>query len=464
MVKDASIWTMVHAAATGFMMVPILITGLLTLVLARRRQDPARVAFIWLKGCHPLLLLSLTCIISADILNVILFSWQNDGGYYDTANHTHDEISSLIRSERYLSFCGNLFEHLVDLIFVLVLVELGNGLMYSLDRQSSGYQIKLRYTAYVTILFLFSMAMSYFGQPTSAWVAYWNGSESNSSYAQLTQSLKIVGKLGASFYIPSWIVSIAQVAYASFVMRKHKAGVLTRHVAILYLTITVLDFVRWTFFLVLYAQWILPAQENPSWWNLIDALGNTWIRFSQLVMLLIIGMRRKKGIWTTHQSWMKSSVSTMASEMASTTTTGPSPIMAPGTVYHHALYPHKEYAAHSPMQNAWYMSQQVPSWQHHELAAPAPQPMIMMPRDFDSMQYQYAPHPMLGPGYLVLQSQPHIQHYQQLQQQHQPQQQTLDQTLQSHQQHRLQHQQSFHSQQHQLQHQQSFQFQQHHTQ
>ncbi|QPG98283.1 hypothetical protein C2857_007452 [Epichloe festucae Fl1] len=476
MAKDATVWTIVHAAVTGFMALPILMAGILTLVVARRQKDPARRAFTWLKACHPLLLISISCIIAADILNVVLLSWQNDEGYYDTANHTHDDISRIIRSERYLSFTGNLFEDLVDILFVIILVELGNGLMHSLQRQSSPYQLRLRYAAYVTTIFMISLALTYFGQPASAWMAYWNGSESNSSYAQLTQSLKVVGKIGAAFYIPSWVVSIAQVVYASFVVHRHKAGVMTRHVAILYLTITILDFVRWTFFLVMYAQWILPAAENPVWWNLVDALGNTWIRFVQLVMLLIIGMRRNKGIWTTHQPWSASGVSTMASEMTPTYTTGPSPVMPPGTGYQHALWPPKDYVAQPPMQPNWYAPQQTPTWQHQELATS--QPAVLAPRELDSMQYQYAPHPLLGPGYLVLQSPAQIQQVQQQVQQQQQQQhhhhhhhqhhqqqqqhQSQEQTLPSQQ--GLQHQHSFHSQPHQLQHQHSFHCQQHHTQ
>jgi hypothetical protein len=173
---------------------------------------------------------SLTCIIAADSLNAILDSWQDSAGYYDTVNHTHDEISGVIRNERYLSFTGNLFEHLVDVIFMVLLVELGNGLMHARDRQPSKYQVVLRYTAYVTAVVLLTLALAYFGQPTASWVAYWNGTESNSSYAQLSQSLKVVGKLGASFYIPGWILSVFQVVYASFVMHNHKAGVLARHV------------------------------------------------------------------------------------------------------------------------------------------------------------------------------------------------------------------------------------------
>ncbi|KAK9446287.1 hypothetical protein VB005_00132 [Metarhizium brunneum] len=364
---------------------------------------------------------SLSCIIAADALNSILDSWQNAAGYYDTANHTHDEISSVIRSERYLSFTGNLFEHLVDILFVIIFIELGNGLMHSLNPKSSKYQTVLRYTAYVAATILFAFALAYFGQPTASWVAYWNGSESNSSYAQLSQSLKVVGKLGALFYTSLWIISLFQVGYASFVMHKHKSRVLTRQAAILYLTVTVLDFVRWTFFLTLYARWLLPSGASPPWWSLMDAIGNTWIRLVQLVMLLVIGMRKRKGIWTTHQAWAASSESTMTSTMVSTTNR-PSPVMTPGTAaYPHALYPHKEYTQPTQMLPAWYVPPQVPPWQYHELAAP--QPVILAPGELDTMTYQYAPHPMLGPGYLVLQSTAQIQrNYQQQQQQQQPQQ------------------------------------------
>ncbi|KAG6014185.1 hypothetical protein E4U54_005709 [Claviceps lovelessii] len=464
MVQDGTVWTIVHAAVTGFMVLPIAMVGILSFVLARRRRDPARRAFSWLKGCHPFLMVSISCIISADILNVILFSWQNDAGYYDTVNHTHDEISSIIRSERYLSFTGNLFEHLVDIFFVLILVELGNGLMYSLEGQSRPHQLRLRYAAYVTIIFLLSIVLAYFGQPAAAWTAYWNGSESNASYAQLTQSLQVVAKLGASVYIPAWVVSICQIVYAGFVVYKHRAVVATRQVSVLYFVITILDFMRWTFFVILYVRWILPSSDSPWWWNLIDAIGNTWLRFIQLVLLLMIGMRRTKGIWTTHQPWMASDMSMMASEMDSTHDPGPSPVMPPSTGYSHATWPQKECSAPPSMPQSWYTPQPTPSWPLHELAATSP-PINIAPRELDATQYQYAPHPLLGPGYLVLQSQAQIQQLQHLQQQQQhhspqPQYQTLP-PLQT----QLHHAHSFHATHHPLQHQPLYQFQhQHHTQ
>ena len=66
---------------------------------------------------------------------MVLYSWQFDDGEYDTANHSHDSISNIIRNERYLSFTGNFFEQVVDLLFINLLLELGNGLMFSLERE-----------------------------------------------------------------------------------------------------------------------------------------------------------------------------------------------------------------------------------------------------------------------------------------------------------------------------------------
>ena len=363
-----------------------------------------------MEGSYTDVFRSLSTSVVADCLNVVLYSWQFDDGEYDTANHSHDSISNIIRNERYLSFTGNFFEQVVDLLFINLLLELGNGLMFSLEREPARYRTVIRYLGYGATVVLLSVGLAYFGQPTAAWAAYWAGSESNSAYAQLTSSLQTVGQVGAAFYIPAWAVSLFQVVYASFVMYKHRAGVLTRQVAMLYLAVAVLDFVRWTLFLVLYARYILGGADQPWGWNLVDALGNTWLRFAQLILLLAIGMRRKKGIWTTPQPWMGGSVSTMASTMHSAyaSTSGPSPTLSPGALYQHALY-HKEYLQ-TPV-TPCYCAHALHHWPSQEL--PTAQHVVVSPRELDSMPYQYAPHPQLGPHYLVLQHQQSVHQAQQ---------------------------------------------------
>ena len=56
MAKESEIWTVVHACVSGVVIIPVFILWILTLALARRRSDPARNAFVWLKPCHVFLI------------------------------------------------------------------------------------------------------------------------------------------------------------------------------------------------------------------------------------------------------------------------------------------------------------------------------------------------------------------------------------------------------------------------
>lgn len=74
--------------------------------------------------------------------------------------------------------------------------------------------------------------------------------------------------------------------------------------AIVYLVATVLDAIRLVLRVVLTAAWIMPNKDIPYAWNIIDAISNTWLRFVILVLLLIIGNRRQRGVWASVQPWM----------------------------------------------------------------------------------------------------------------------------------------------------------------
>ena len=67
--------------------------------------------------------------------------------------------------------------------------------------------------------------------------------------------------------------------------------------------VTVLDFIRWLSYLILYAAWVLPVKEVPQCWAVVGALLDTWVRFVILVLLLVIGARKVKGIWLTQRTW-----------------------------------------------------------------------------------------------------------------------------------------------------------------
>ncbi len=50
---DDEIWMIVNAAMSGIMIKPLFIIWVVSLCLARRRSDHARVAFSWMKAVIP---------------------------------------------------------------------------------------------------------------------------------------------------------------------------------------------------------------------------------------------------------------------------------------------------------------------------------------------------------------------------------------------------------------------------
>ncbi len=50
---DQVTWTIVNAALGGIMIKPLFIIWIVALCMARRRSDPARAAFTWMKVVFP---------------------------------------------------------------------------------------------------------------------------------------------------------------------------------------------------------------------------------------------------------------------------------------------------------------------------------------------------------------------------------------------------------------------------
>jgi len=52
-----AVFTIINAALTGLLALPLFIIWVLTIFMARRRKDRARVAFTWLKVAIPFMIL-----------------------------------------------------------------------------------------------------------------------------------------------------------------------------------------------------------------------------------------------------------------------------------------------------------------------------------------------------------------------------------------------------------------------
>jgi hypothetical protein len=74
--------------------------------------------------------------------------------------------------------------------------------------------------------------------------------------------------------------------------------------AIIYVVSAVLFLLRNTWELAYYATWILPKKRVPQYVLVVDPILDAWVTFVILVLIFVIGCRKRKGLWSTDQAWM----------------------------------------------------------------------------------------------------------------------------------------------------------------
>lgn len=85
---------------------------------------------------------------------------------------------------------------------------------------------------------------------------------------------------------------------------------------------TILRLTRATAFLVYNVAWVLPNTQTAPIWVAVEAIVNYWVLFSILALLFVIGIRKKDGLWSTQQKWMKSPITSEYEESQASNHTG----------------------------------------------------------------------------------------------------------------------------------------------
>ncbi|KAK2603477.1 hypothetical protein QQS21_004337 [Conoideocrella luteorostrata] len=395
MAQSAQAWSIAHAAMTALIIIPLIVIWFLTIGLARRKGDPARAAFSWLKACHPFLVVSLLLIVVSDVATTILVSWQYDNGRYDSIGHSPSAIKGLTEVYQYCGIIGTWFERIVTALFVVVFVELGSGFRYAQMKKAPSNRSVFRGAALTGALIIFVLSTANFAVPLAALVAYYNGAMSSSGFENVKNASNTADALRVAVDVIAFVISLGQIIYATYVVRQH-AGMPARQSAVIYLVATILDAIRFLLFVVFDATWVIPKQFAPYSWNAVDAILNTWLRFVILVLLLVIGNRRMNGIWSTVQHWMEGGHHHALHDQQ------PQQVMQSYGNIHPQQQPmyqqHQQYQPYPPQPQqhpGWQQppphAAQLDSWSRHELSSPQE---VARPGELDSHQayrQQYNP-------------------------------------------------------------------------
>jgi hypothetical protein len=227
---------------------------------------------------------------------------------------------------------GWLFEYIGNIFLLLCLVDLGLSFLYVWNRDRTGHSIVRIVTAGLGVV-LFALAIGHFGKLEGVRTEYYNSINDSGSNSLDFEIYFTLRKLSAAFDILLWVASLAVLALTIYVLVISRQKTQLRQVslflsallcvktarmpanlplllcqnAILFLVIGILYLLRNTWELAYDATWGLknnPFLTVPLYIQVLDPILDIWTTFVILVLVFVIGCRKRDGLWTTHQPWM----------------------------------------------------------------------------------------------------------------------------------------------------------------
>ncbi|KAL8411913.1 hypothetical protein RB596_001234 [Gaeumannomyces avenae] len=285
---DPTTYRYFSAVLIGMWCLPFVVFFALSLFLARRKGDPARVAVVWIKVLLPfatLFTILATISIASSIALLKLRSYRYRGSGVSRAEYAY--ISDLNRSTSYASYVS---EGVTTALILFTFVELGNGFMYALSGERTTRQRVFRYLSLIPALLVILIPLA---DTIYEHVAF-------SRYSE--DQINALNKLSLANVILRWIFTLPTVAYAAVAVHSCKAQPSFRGIAIQFLIATILMFARATSTLIqLAVNPIDRLSESPEAAYYISPIFSYLTLGVAVTLLFVIAIRKKKGLWSTRK-------------------------------------------------------------------------------------------------------------------------------------------------------------------
>ncbi|KAK4238354.1 hypothetical protein C8A03DRAFT_15175 [Achaetomium macrosporum] len=294
-----------YCVLAGLWITPLSILWFISLCLARRKQDPARVGVAWMKATYPIWNLALGLNLIWSALRIWLYYGE------DIYMYTSFSRRSLDRAISHISVMGSFFQHLADILLFVTFVELGSGFLLC---QNGGQPTPIRRSNRIAILVwgavLLVLSIALMGVNHSTIGRSYDASSSAESDNAISDIVSLI-RLEGAVTILMWLTSIPVLAFASYVVHKTKNNYALRSSAVLLLVATILDFIRLIISMAINAAVYLgnPARYvvygtdvDPAVIFVVEPFFNFVFMFVILVLLFCLGIRKSRGLWSSPQS------------------------------------------------------------------------------------------------------------------------------------------------------------------
>ncbi|KAK4162880.1 hypothetical protein QBC43DRAFT_371104 [Cladorrhinum sp. PSN259] len=312
---DGLPWLIGYVILTFLWVIPLLVLWSISFCFTRRRKDPARVGFVWMKIVYPFWILSSLVYTAQGALAI----WYDQDVPLNVKNGT-GIVVNLEQWQTHLGDIALLFARVADISLLITFLELASGFTRVLclhEGKPQPSHKRLRYIALPLTFVLFVLSVIVFAWRTSEFSFYYDlkrydKPEDGSPFLDTPEFpanrqdwwvvRRTISGLDMSVRYLVWIASTPTLVYVSYVTHKTRINPPVRKFISSLLACTILDWIRLgvnAFFHpdlnLVYVYFDIAL--------LIGAFVNYLLMFIILIIILCIGFRKSKGLWSTPQKW-----------------------------------------------------------------------------------------------------------------------------------------------------------------
>ncbi|RSL92136.1 hypothetical protein CDV31_015295 [Fusarium ambrosium] len=282
--------------------IPACILFFCALCLTRRRKDPARTAFTYLKLA--LLVFAAYAFFDActSALIVAGVRARSDTYYYDT----YDAIEAIQITSASTSVIANFFDKIVDILVMIMLLRISTGIVIAQSGHAGPIGKILRLGSYAFGSLLAILTIAVLGlQIRFVATFYGDGYYSSDFGTSGEDAYNKARQIDFSFRVLVFVAALGIVARSVMVKMQPKAEKTLSWCSTMLIAMSIAWLLRTTYNMASIAAWSdLEDGTNDryeSYYNILDVVFGVWPQFIVLCMVFALGTAKSNGLWSTPQ-------------------------------------------------------------------------------------------------------------------------------------------------------------------
>ncbi|KAF5006293.1 hypothetical protein FDECE_7324 [Fusarium decemcellulare] len=376
--------------------IPTVILFFCSLCLARRRKDPARTAFTYLK----LALLVFAGFCFFQICSAALSLAYTRTIYHENVDSIYvdnDVLIDISKAMRATWTVATLLDMITDILVMIILLRVSTGIVIAQSGDAGLIGKILRFASYGLAVFLGALAVAAFALRVQFIVLFYD----NNLYTSASSADKYEKgrQVAFVFYVFVFLISLAIVARSIMVKVQPKAEKTLSTCSNILIAASVIWLLRTTFDMASLAAWtnlsdVLDDPEYKVWYDIVTVIFAIYPQFIVLCLILAIGRMKKDGLWSTQQPFMQTQGNQQTAWGYSYN--APQPTAAPMAQQQQQPYQQQ------PQYQQQYQQPQQPGWQPQQPQQgyfPAQQQTPQYPQQYNQQHQQqtYAPYNPISP-------------------------------------------------------------------